>query len=503
MNDILSTSPLGPWGTFLVLFLGSVFILYLARSSAHKAIRSLFYMLTAGARLTANAIDSSRKQMHNRNREVLLGQGLDQVSRDLEKEFFEISRFVQRDLGGYPQLQREIQEKVARIEDDYSHSGQVAPVLPEWVEAVDAVAKLKTSENAANLNNKILEQIHQSTEQQHRELINQYREDSTTRHKILKSMIPYWRKLSDSVDEVGTRLKEIITRSQSIDEHMQKFNDITQGNDNAIRQLKTSSLTQFIVALLVIVIAIGGAFFNFHLIALPMSEMVGSVQRVGGIKVADLAALVIICLEITAGIFLLEGLRITKLFPLIGAMDDRARKVIVITSLSVLLTLACTESALAFMRDQIAGDLANLRASLAGAASVENGASVAAHSSINEWIPLAANMILGFVLPLALTMVAIPLEYLLQTGRTVLGGILEMIMSIVVVLLRILASSFRHIGKLSISLYDLYIAGPLWVESKIAGDKKAAQSNESYAAPAALADTYTGTYFEQNGGDKK
>ena len=473
MNTIIATSPFGPWGTFLVLFLGSVFVLYLARSSAHKAIKGIFHILTSSTRLAASALESTRKSMHQRNRDVLLGQGAEQISRDLNKEFFEISRFVQRDLGGYPQLQRNIQEKVAKIEDDYEKSGMVPVALPEWLDAVDAVAKLKSSEKTSNLSSNILEQIHSSAEQQHKELLDQHREATIKRHKILKEMTPYWRKLTDSVDEVGGRLKEITTRSQHIDELMAKFNGITRGSDAAVKSLRASALTQFIISFIVIIIAAGGAFFNFHLIALPMSEMVGSVQRVGGIKVADLAALVIICLEITAGIFLLEGLRITKLFPLIGAMDDKARKTIIIASLSVLLILACTESALAFMRDQIAGDLASLRASLAG-----NEGEVVNHSGINFWIPLAANMILGFVLPLALTMVAIPLEYLLNTGRTVIGGIFEIILSFVVSILRILALSFRHIGKLFISIYDLYIAAPIWLEAKIKEHKLQKEKHE-------------------------
>ena len=475
MNTLLATSPFGPWGTFLVVFLGSVFVLYLARTPAHKAIRSLFYMLATAMRMSAAAINSTRDKLKQRNLDVLLGQGQEQVARDLEKEFFEISRFVQRDLGGYPQLQREIQELVAKIEDDYNSSGVVDPAMPEWVEAVEAVSKLKSSDKAA-LNSKVLEQIVKSAEQQHKEITSLQRQESSMRHKVLKAMTPYWRKLSDSVDEVGVRLKEIVTRSENIDAHMRKFNEINNGTDAAVRALKISSITQFLIAALVITIAIGGAFFNFHLIALPMSEMVGSVQRIGGVKVADLAALVIICLEMTAGIFLLESLRITKLFPLIGSMDDRMRRIIMISSAVVLLVLASTESALAFMRDQIAVDLANLRASLAGAEVENTGV-----SGINEWIPLAANMILGFILPLALTMIAIPLEYLLQTGRTVVGGLLEIVMGFISVVLRLISNALRHLGKITISLYDLLIAGPIWIETLV--EKRRQREDYRYQEP--------------------
>lgn len=447
-------------GAILVILLGLVVALYVARTAAHQAINGLFRLIYSGFRFGSIAARKSAQRLHARNREVLLELGRQQIEKDLEKEFFEINKFVQRDLGGYPQIQKQIQENITRIQDDYSNSGEVPQNAPDWIEAVDAVAKLKNSEKTPAVSVKVLEQIHSSAKQQHAENLSAYRQETSKRHNILKGMTPFWRKLAYSVDEVGTKLKEIVTRSQNIDKHMIKYKEILAATDSAERSLKASAVTQFLIAAIVIVVAVGGAFFNFHLIALPMSEMVGSVNRVAGVKVADLAALVIICLEVTAGIFLLESLRITKLFPLISSMDDKVRRTIMVSAASVLLILACTESALAFMRDQIAADMAALRASLAGAESSSHEG-----SSINQWIPLAANMILGFVLPLALTMVAIPLEYLLQTGRTVFGGIAEIVINTIAVVLRIFAHAFKHLGKIAVSLYDLFIALPLWAES--------------------------------------
>ncbi|SMF05313.1 hypothetical protein SAMN02745866_00416 [Alteromonadaceae bacterium Bs31] len=455
------------WSTYLVLLVGGTIILYLARQPAHRALKALFDGFYAALRLASKALQRSRLLLAERNRDVLLAQGREQAERDLEKEFFEINKFVQRDLGGYPHLQRQIQEQVAKIQDDCERSREVPIAEPDWLEAVESVASLKNGDKNAAVNSKILEQIHSSAIQQHKDTMATYRKESSARHSVLKAMTPYWRKLAYSVDEVGERLKEIVTRSQNIDTHMARFEDIIAGTDKAERALKASAITQFLIALLVIAVATGGAFFNFHLIALPMSEMVGSVQRIGGVKVADLAALVIICLEVTAGIFLLESLRITKLFPLIGSMDDRIRRTIMISAAVVLVVLASTEAALAFMRDQIAGDLSNLRASLAGLE-----AEAVTHGGVNEWIPLAANMTLGFILPLALTMVAIPLEYLLQTGRSVIGSLFEIVLSALATLLRMLAASARQMGKVVLSFYDLLIAAPLWIESMVIKHKK-------------------------------
>ncbi|WNO10323.1 hypothetical protein [Teredinibacter sp. KSP-S5-2] len=458
LNQLLPSTT----GGFILWFLTAVVVLYFSRSAAHQAIRALFGSLYSGLRLGSVALVHARKQLRERNRDVLLNLGREHTERDLEKEFFEISKFVQKDLGGYPQLQRQISEQISQIQDDYEQSKEVPMAAPDWVDAVEAVSKIKNTDNNPSLNSKILEQIHQSVQQQYKENLEAYREEKSARNKSLKTMTPYWRKLAYSVDEVGVRLKEIVTRSQNIDMHMEKFDEIVHGTDKAEQSLKASAITQFLIASIVIAIAAGGAFFNFHLIALPMSEMVGSLQRIGGVKVADLAALVIICLEVTAGIFLLESLRITKLFPLIGSMDDKVRRFILYAAASVLLILAGTEAALAFMRDQIAGDLAALRASLSGSEATQ------VHSGgINEWIPLTANMILGFVLPLALTMVAIPLEYMLQTGRTVIGGLLEWVLNSIAVVLRVVATTVRYTGKVVIHAYDILIAAPLWIESMV------------------------------------
>ncbi len=43
-------------------------------------------------------------------------------------------------------------------------------------------------------------------------------------------------------------------------------------------------------------------------------------------KTSDIAALVIILIEIAMGLFLLESLRITRLFPIISSMDDQMHR---------------------------------------------------------------------------------------------------------------------------------------------------------------------------------
>ena len=105
-----------------------------------------------------------------------------------------------------------------------------------------------------------------------------------------------------------------------------------------------------------LVIAIFGGLINFQLIAMPMSEMVGGTSYIGPMRTSDIAALVIIMVEIAMGLFLMESLRITHLFPVIGSMDDGMRKRMVVITFAILAILATVEASLAYMRDLLALD---------------------------------------------------------------------------------------------------------------------------------------------------
>src|SRR5690606_24522254 len=212
----------------------------------------------------------------------------------------------------------------------------------------------------------------------------------------------------------------------------------------------SSGLSQFFVSALVLAVAIGGAMINFHLIARPMSEMVGGTNSIGGLKIADIAALVIILVEISMGLFLMESLRITRLFPVIGALNDKIRLRMIWTSFTFLLVLACVEAGLAFMRELLMQD------QLATAALLRGGDQTTALPG-HLWITAAAQMGMGFILPFALTFVAIPLETFIHSLRTVLGIVGAASLRVLAVVLRILGSLVQGLGKLLLNIYDVLI----------------------------------------------
>ena len=459
MDGMFSQFPGYAWS--FVIFVAAVVVLYLARTAAHGVISSFFQLIAGGLRLGARSVALAEKRLKERNREVLISVGKEQSERELEREFFRINKFVERDLGGYPKLQRSIQEQITRISEDYQNCGEVPPPTPEWVRAVESVAKLNLKEQG----NALTQQILEAAQEQHREALQDYRQATAERHALLKRMAPYWRKLTNSVDQIGNHLEELKKRALKVDNEMSRYEEIIAQTDKAERMLKASVVTQFGIAFIVILIAGFGAYFNFQLIAYPMSEMVDASNRLGGIRVSDIAALVLIFIEITMGIFLLESLHVTKLFPIIGSMDDRMRVRGIWLFCTILLSMALMEAGLAFMRDYLASQNRALDATLTGAV-VENSSNV-------KWIALAVNMGMGFFLPLALVVVAIPLEYLLHTGRTVVGMLLELLLRISSIVLRVAANVFRHVGRFAIHIYDAIIFFPLWVESLFTRAKSA------------------------------
>jgi len=441
----------------LVILTGILFVfllLYFGRTSAHRAIRTITYTFRNGMRMTAKSVMLAEKWLVRRNKEVLLAMGQEAVERTIEREFHRVDAVVKRDLSGYPELQRMIADQIVSIEEDYRETSEVQPAAPEWVEAVDAVAKISSRGDSTVV--RILEDIHKTVADQFKSAMKAYRQSMSRRHTLLSRMTPYWRQLAATLDKVEKTISGLQERAMVIDKKMEEYEAIRSGSNESERVLTSSALTQFFISAFVLLIATGGAVINFNLIALPMSEMVGGGSYIGSFQTSHVAALVIILVELAMGLYLMESLRITKLFPIIGSMDDKLRiKMLWITFL-ILLTLACVESALAFMRDVIASDMQALRQTLSNSEVIRPA---------NSWIPTVGQMVMGFILPFALTFVAIPLESFIQSFRTVMGVVVVLMLRWFAFLLRIIGNIVLNLGTLLINLYDFLIIPFLWIES--------------------------------------
>jgi hypothetical protein len=393
------------------------------------------------------------RRLKQRNQEVLLAHGREATERYIEREFQRVEALVSRDLSGYPSLQRDLKEQITRIDEDYVQSGEVPPQPPEWLKAIDSVADIPP--NGSPVVAKILTDIHSTLRKSMDKSVAEYRKANAERHGLLKRMMPYWRSLTKILTSVEKKITGLEHRSNIIDQQMERYEQILEKSDYAERMLSSSSLTQFFISGLVLFIAIVGGYVNYQLVALPMSEMVGSASYIGSIRSSDVAALFIIALEISLGLFLMEALGVTRLFPVISALDDRKRKVIIGVTFTFLFVFATIEAALAYMRDMLAADNAALTQVLAGVEVAEPALS---------WIPSVGMMVMGFILPFALTFVAIPLESFIHSSRTVLGLVMMWILHAVSFLIRLSANVMHGLGRFIVNMYDLVIFLPLRLE---------------------------------------
>jgi hypothetical protein len=83
---------------------------------------------------------------------------------------------------------------------------------------------------------------------------------------------------------------------------------------------------------------------------------------------------------------------------------------------------------------------------------------------------------MGFILPFALTFVAIPLETFVHSLRTVVGLVAISALRGLSLLLRLLGNVFLYLGKLLKQLYDIPLFVPLWLEERLSAREHAAAS---------------------------
>jgi len=244
---------------------------------------------------------------------------------------------------------------------------------------------------------------------------------------------------------------------------MDEYEQIRLQTDQAARMLSASALTQFFISGVFLIIGFGAALINFNLIALPMSSLVGVVSQIGPYKTADVLALLMILIQLTIGLFLMESLRITRLFPVIGSMDDNIRHMMGWITLALLATLAGVESAFAIWSDQIAQNMEALRLTLSPGLDQDG--------IMTSMIPTVGQMIIGFILPFALAFVPIVLESFIAASRTVLGIVAAGVLRFLAFVLRLIGNTGYYIGRLIVNLYDLVIFPSIWLEGVVAGPR--------------------------------
>ena len=80
------------------------------------------------------------------------------------------------------------------------------------------------------------------------------------------------------------------------------------------------------------------------------------------------------------------------------------------------------------------------------------------------WIPAVGQMVMGFILPFALTFVAIPLESFIHSARSVAGHVAVGVLRVTAFVVHLIGFAADHAGKGLKNVYDIIIFLPLKIE---------------------------------------
>ena len=252
---------------FLSTFIWIILILvamYLARKPSHRCLVSFSLIIRNSMRLFAASVKLAEKRLNDRNRDVLLSAGRQHAERGVEREFERISTAVQRDLEGYPQVQRQLNESVVKLNEDHSKSAEVPQTLPDWIKVIKAIASIRPTSDPIVGN--MLEDIHQTLSEQHVKALEQQRLDASNRHAILNRMLPLLRGMKKILEGLNKSLSDLNFRAKRIDRYMDNYEQIREQSDAAIRTLSSSSLTQFFISGAVLLIALGVFLIYFFIL---------------------------------------------------------------------------------------------------------------------------------------------------------------------------------------------------------------------------------------------
>jgi hypothetical protein len=448
--------PEQPLLSLFAIWLLSVIFLWAAREPMRGLIQSLGGGLDQGLRAIAEWCRSVAAELRKRSRASLLAAGSLDAQARLDREFHRIDTTFSESLGKYSKLHRRLDDLLLDLDTEHRKCGEAPPEVPGWTAAVETIAGIPMAGDP-NIQ-KVLEGIKKSSQDAERKALQAYRDDTARRHKTLGGMAPHWKVIRSLMGRMQDSVSKALESIRHIDGYVDEYQKIRDDQDSAARALNYSATKLFFIALLVLGVALGGAFVNFQLIALPMSELVPAGARIGDIPVSTVSALVIVLMEAAVGIFIMEMLGITDLFPKLAGIPSSRRRLILGLCLGGLFFLASVESSLAVLREQIVEADAALKLSLAGPEAA------AVHQASSSLIPVVGQAVLGFVLPWILAMVAIPLEMLLDSGRHVAAALMVLLLQAAGTLAAVVGHLSMHLTKILVQIFDVYISIPLRLE---------------------------------------
>lgn len=430
----------------------AVVALYLARRPAHAVIVAACRVLGSQSRLAAHALANAATTLGHRTRRALLVQARQRAVRAIDREASALGTAIDRDLAGFPSLQRALRDQIARIDADYHSAADTPPPPPEWLRAVDAIAALPARDDPAV--RRILEDMNATLDRACHEAIGSYRAASRRRQRLLGRLRPYWSRMELTLGRQETGLERLRVRAAHLQDRLEHFEAVRLPVNGLVRQLSNGAATRFLASCLTLSLVLAAAVMGFYMLRRPLAEISAELGEVAGIPFDALLAGMTLALTALAGAVLLETGRVTRLFPALSLMDDRPRRLFRLGGVLLLATLIAAAAGLAWTRDYLmATDQAVATLLAEGEARYP--------SPVFHWIPAVVHSALTVGLSGLVACLLLPLEGLLREGRLLLLGAGVVLLQIGAALLRSSSALVLGTGRLLLALYDLLIFLPL------------------------------------------
>lgn len=439
-----------------------IVVSWMARKQVHRAIRATFGAPAGVLRVVSARLGRESQRVRARFRERAAEIEARELEARVSRLQIQLSRRVEADLSAAERAAGALTHAANRLKGsvEYFDSGSVAVSIKDGFEDT-----LKREFGDHGEQSKAIRRAIAEAEAVHRRLLAGAQAslpEARAQSKVLKShadalghIVPTMKRIADEMSDAAKRFEGLLDS--------EKRKTLVGG---------ASVVIPWVAAVIVLAIAIAGAALNYQLIRRPMAEIVGEGLEVGGVPVADLAAITLIMLEAAVGVILMESVGATKLLPVFSRFSNRMLAGFAAMSIVFLVGFSIVEVALAFTREAIILlDQDLLRAAAGGAAPAAPGAGEAAASQVpggGVALALVAQALLGAAIPWILAIVAIPAETVIVNSRFIVDAVWALFLGLLAVLFITLAWLLTGVGKLLIRAFDLLVFLPVMLERAIA-----------------------------------
>ena len=429
---------------------------YLAREQAERVIRAFTRMLSSLLRHAGRGVGRRAQRLQRWRRDYLRGVEARRLEGRFEQEYQAIHARVNRDLGGYPALQRRINEQISQLERDYHTAQDQVPEEPSWVRTANALAAAPPKGDPRV--SQVLEEMHDSLARSARDALEEYRRSSRDRIEALRGLLPAWRELSDQLGQLDRSVRGVRDHARRIDEMVMRFQHLQQGRvpSRSLTLASTGVLafSSFLLGLL----ALCGVVL-FHLLERPMWEVLGGLPQGDGVGLSQLAVALLIFMAVFAGAMMSETRQVTRMIPAFGGVEPRVRRRFYLAGMVVLVTVAVLSGSLAASRGLYMAQEDALGLLLQGEPDMLLPAL--------DWLSTLTLLLLGLLLTFVLSLGAVPVQMFMQALGVVTGTLAVFLLEILSALLLWVSWGLTLLGRLLLALYELWIFIPVWIERAV------------------------------------